>query len=204
MAEQLWTDDELRAALIAYLRILELEANRTPYSPTRLHRELIAGELSGRTLGSVGRRMSNITATLAEAGRPHSVRYKPLSQVGTHVRQRLLALHDELLQGGATADPLVFRARVGALTKGKLSKPRGSRKPGTETASVLRYVRDPKVAAWTLEQAKGICDCCSSPAPFARADGTPFLEVHHVRTLASGGADTPDNTVAVCPNVLSV
>ena len=30
--------------------------------------------------------------------------------------------------------------------------------------------------------------------------GSPYLEVHHVKTLAEGGPDTPNNTVAICPN----
>jgi 5-methylcytosine-specific restriction enzyme A len=31
-------------------------------------------------------------------------------------------------------------------------------------------------------------------------DGTPFLEVHHLRTLADGGSDRVSNAVALCPN----
>lgn len=31
-------------------------------------------------------------------------------------------------------------------------------------------------------------------------DDLPYLEIHHVKTLATGGADTVDNTVAICPN----
>jgi 5-methylcytosine-specific restriction protein A len=31
-------------------------------------------------------------------------------------------------------------------------------------------------------------------------DGTPYLEVHHVKWLALGGSDTVSNAVALCPN----
>ena len=34
---------------------------------------------------------------------------------------------------------------------------------------------------------------------FLNGRGTPYLEVHHVKTLAEGGADTIDNAVALCP-----
>lgn len=30
-------------------------------------------------------------------------------------------------------------------------------------------------------------------------DGTPFLEVHHVRRLADGGSNSVNNAVALCP-----
>lgn len=40
---------------------------------------------------------------------------------------------------------------------------------------------------------------CRMPAPFVRkADGTPYLEVHH--TLAARGEDTGETAVAFCPN----
>lgn len=51
-----------------------------------------------------------------------------------------------------------------------------------------------------MQQATGNCECCNQPAPFNGADGSPFLEVHHVRHLADGGSDTVENAVALCPN----
>lgn len=66
--------------------------------------------------------------------------------------------------------------------------------------SAERFVRDPNVIAWVLEQAIGFCEACGDKAPFQRDDGEPYLEVHHVRPLAEGGPDTVDNAVACCPN----
>jgi 5-methylcytosine-specific restriction protein A len=34
----------------------------------------------------------------------------------------------------------------------------------------------------------------------AGADEELYLEVHHVRSLASGSSDKPSNAVALCPN----
>jgi predicted HNH restriction endonuclease len=33
-----------------------------------------------------------------------------------------------------------------------------------------------------------------------RRNGQPYLEIHHIRPLADGGADHPLNVAAVCPN----
>ncbi|HMP11481.1 HNH endonuclease signature motif containing protein [Hydrogenophaga sp.] len=63
------------------------------------------------------------------------------------------------------------------------------------------FRRNADVIAEVLVRANGICESCHSPAPFLRAaDNTPYLEVHHRITLASGGEDTVENAVALCPN----
>jgi 5-methylcytosine-specific restriction endonuclease McrA len=79
--------------------------------------------------------------------------------------------------------------------------PAGQPKPrAIVIASTTRFERDPNVAAWVLRRAGGRCEHCLSSAPFNRADGTPFLEVHHVVRLADRGSDTTTNTTALCPN----
>ena len=63
------------------------------------------------------------------------------------------------------------------------------------------YKRNPDVIAEVLIRANGICERCSSVAPFIRKkDKTPYLEVHHKQTLAENGDDTVDNSEALCPN----
>jgi hypothetical protein len=108
----------------------------------------------------------------------------------------------------ATADPELLRARV-RVVRAKISgMPRGvlfPPPPGSvggkqTTGSVQRFIRDPNIVAWILEEANGTCEVCKRPAPFQRDNGDQFLEVHHVRTLAEGGPDTVDNTLAACPN----
>jgi len=69
-----------------------------------------------------------------------------------------------------------------------------------ETTTRVFY-RNPDVIVEVLLRANGICEKCKKTAPFYRAaDGTPFLEVHHMKRLADGGEDTVANAVAVCPN----
>lgn len=60
--------------------------------------------------------------------------------------------------------------------------------------------RNQFVAAYTKNRANGICDLCGKPAPFIDKNGDPYLESHHVITLADGGPDVIYNTVAICPN----
>lgn len=63
------------------------------------------------------------------------------------------------------------------------------------------FRRNPDVVAEVLERANGYCEKCTSPAPFLRArDNTPYLEMHHKKTLAQGGEDTVENALALCPN----
>jgi hypothetical protein len=52
-----WTDSELRAAVAAYLEMLQAESTGHEYSKTAANRELRAGPSAARTKGSVEYRM---------------------------------------------------------------------------------------------------------------------------------------------------
>ncbi len=60
--------------------------------------------------------------------------------------------------------------------------------------------RNQFVSEYTKDRANGICDLCGKKAPFKDKNGKPYLESHHVITLADGGPDGIYNTVAICPN----
>lgn len=73
--------------------------------------------------------------------------------------------------------------------------------PRSISRTTTVFERSPHVVAHVLRRAKGRCEQCGQPAPFARkSDGSPYLEVHHIQTLAVGGLDTVANARAVCPN----
>ena len=76
-----------------------------------------------------------------------------------------------------------------------------NKKPELIEVKSFQYKRNPDVIAEVLNRANGVCERCNNNAPFLRKkDNTPFLEVHHIVTLANGGDDTVENTIAVCPN----
>lgn len=78
--------------------------------------------------------------------------------------------------------------------------PRGIRRPSRSKRKVTLVGRNPEVHRWILQRSEGRCELCGEPAPFNKSDGSPFLEIHHVRRLADGGPDIPHNAVALCPN----
>lgn len=101
-----------------------------------------------------------------------------------------------------TSDVHEFEKSIKALWMENItSVPPGNRTPSrSETAISTLIERDPAVAFWVRREANGRCELCTSKAPFLTNDGRPYLEVHHVKELANKGPDTPDNTVALCPN----
>lgn len=81
-----------------------------------------------------------------------------------------------------------------------LARRQGRVNVGKRSAKVTQHQRSPWVAEHAKRRAKGRCDLCQETAPFNKKDGTPFLETHHIEWLVKGGADTVENTAALCPN----
>lgn len=93
-----------------------------------------------------------------------------------------------------------FIAAVNSLLTHHIPKPHGNPRPGKLTRQTVVYERIPEVVAWVLQNSHGCCESCDKEAPFLTSRNRPFLEVHHVISLSSGGADTVENCVALCPN----
>lgn len=75
------------------------------------------------------------------------------------------------------------------------------KKPSMVEVTITVFQRNPDVVAEVLTRTDGICEECKQPAPFLRKkDNSPYLEVHHRIPLASGGDDTVENAIALCPN----
>ncbi len=77
---------------------------------------------------------------------------------------------------------------------------KGESSPSASSDSRTTYPRSEVVKRYALKVADGICQGCESEAPFLDEEGEPFLEVHHMKRRSDGGADHPDNVVALCPN----
>lgn len=200
-----WSDVEIRAAVDAYLDMLNREQGGQRINKAHENRQLRAGVLAARTEGSVEFRMQNISTVLLEMNQPWINGYKPAKNVGANVARKI---RDALDLNAAptsedfepTADEITLEMRAGKLEKQTLVQPpRGILKPQLSSSAGKAFLRDPEVRAWVRQQANGVCEGCDQPAPFEMND-RPFLEVHHVKHLAHGGSDRPSNAVALCPN----
>jgi 5-methylcytosine-specific restriction protein A len=76
----------------------------------------------------------------------------------------------------------------------------GRAKVGVQSTLTKQHQRSIWVAEYAKRRADGHCELCKEPAPFTDKAGKPYLETHHIEWLARGGADTIENTVALCPN----
>ncbi len=79
-------------------------------------------------------------------------------------------------------------------------------KPKKQKSYVYTYIRNPDVVAEALYRANGVCESCHEKAPFNRkSNGTPYLEVHHIKPLSEQDTteenlDVLENVLALCPN----
>lgn len=87
-----WDEEELKAAVDAYLHMLSREQAGEPYSKAAKRRELREGPLSNRSDQSIEYRMRNISAVLNDHGRQTLKGYLPAPNVGVAVSQQIWVL----------------------------------------------------------------------------------------------------------------
>ena len=204
-----WSREEVDVVIGAYFLILENELRGKTNVKAKVLSSLLHGPLANRSEGFIERKMQEISAVLYDQGLPWIEDYKTLPeyQEGYFSEQVRQAADEKKIQeldhaSRPTANPEELDQRTRMLQRRrKVNRPAGNQKPRkVRVEESTRHERDPQVRAWVLEEAKGMCECCEAPAPFACDDGRPYLEVHHVITLAEDGPDTVDNAVALCPN----
>lgn len=198
MKSKPWTDEELRDAVTAYIDMLNKQHAGIAFIKQHYYQKL--SKKHGRTAKSFEYRMENISYVFYLMKKTWLDGLKPAKNIGptnlTKLEQMIAAqLHEECRED-VEFEASVHRER----NNPRLEPPQGNKHPQKSTGVTPYYQRDPKVKAWVLNQAKGICEACRAPAPFLAADGFPYLEVHHLIPLADGGADTITNAVALCPN----
>ena len=108
-------------------------------------------------------------------------------------------LRDEMLDAVESDDDMevldLAQARVRALAAFEPIE-----QVGTSQAQRTLYRRSRAVRDYVLMRAQGSCESCKKPAPFARSDGTPYLEPHHTTRVSDGGLDHPKHVGAICPS----
>lgn len=102
-----------------------------------------------------------------------------------------LTLTDEL--SDSLSDEVVFERAEKKASSGPIE-------PKQQTSNEYRYPGSEEVRRYALRVADDVCQGCRSDAPFTDKSGEPYLEVHHIEPRSSGGADVPDNVIAICAN----
>lgn len=92
MTENDWSEAELRAAVEAYIEMLNLEQSGSDFSKTDFRSRLRAGPLASRTDASIEFRMRNISAVMDGLGRHHIIGYRPAGNVGARIEASLAAI----------------------------------------------------------------------------------------------------------------
>jgi hypothetical protein len=92
-----WSDDELRASIEAYARMLRAEKQGSPLTKRDVVNELM--KVTGRTKGSIEMRLQNISAVLDHHGVTWIEGYKPLSHYPDRLATLIETKYSELLSG---------------------------------------------------------------------------------------------------------
>jgi len=104
---------------------------------------------------------------------------------------RVIETVDEIVATKQVSSIDLLRARAFAAAAPSQAKSVSTRTVFQRSADVRDYV---------LVRSNGMCEGCGTPAPFARKDGAPYLEPHHIRRVSDGGLDDPRFVIALCPN----
>ena len=62
---------------------------------------------------------------------------------------------------------------------------------GASVSETVRRERSRLIADYALRRADGICEGCEEAAPFLRRNGQPYLEVHHIVSIAAAAQIAP-------------
>lgn len=191
-----WSAHEIEATVHAYAEVFAHLKQGETIVKREFYRAL-SQRFGGRKLSAYARRFSNISHILLELGLERMPGLGPQGNMGPRAEFIIKTVIEERGYFGYPTSTLLVPVR--SILAPALAPPPGNPRPYRRQVAVEQTVRDPAVVEWVLTYAAGHCEYCTQPAPFLREDGTPYLEVHHVKWLARGGSDTVHNAVALCP-----
>ena len=193
-----WSNIELTDSINAYLRMQNLLNSNKKIVKKDFYKELSSKH--DRTIKAFEYRMQNISYVLSLHGREWIKGLRPAENVGTNVIKQIEKILSQI-EKRPLEQKIIFESEVQAiLKKNPIEIPTGVIKPKKKETISFTHERSAKNKAWILHNSKGVCEICLKPAPFKTKNGVSYLEVHHVKRLCDGGSDTPQNTVALCPN----
>lgn len=161
----------------------------------KLYLEDIAQDGAGPLSVALDTFLSHIVYIQSKAKGPEA----PLHQVHDEFVELLkgMAVHETVVEN---LDAAVQKSLKSSADERRERLSGANRQPEQVVVLTRAFRRNPDVIAEVLLQAGGTCEGCGQSAPFQRADGRPYLEVHHRRRLADGGEDSVENAIALCPN----
>lgn len=101
--KRIWSDDELRIALDAYLYLLTLDQRGVNLTPTELSALLASIPLPNRNDSSRRYRFRNISYVLSKLDMPYLQAFSPAEKLGTKVEARLI----EIIEAYQTTDHIL-------------------------------------------------------------------------------------------------
>ena len=130
---------------------------------------------------------------------------KTLTKLSSDTAKELLNLFsissETPLDSAKTEEEIIERTRhMSTAELRALAKQLSNQTPKKTTVTTTQVTRNLVIAEYAKRRAEGKCQLCGKAAPFLRKNGEPYLESHHIIWLSEGGADSIDNTVALCPN----
>ncbi|WP_440890175.1 DUF6157 family protein [Vibrio sp. WZ-1] len=193
-----WSEEELRASVAAYLDMKARCDGEERINKKEYYRQL--SSQFGRTEKAFEYRMQNISYVFSLLERDWVPGLKPAKNVGKNTALLIEKFIAEI-ECRDVDERVEFELDVQKhQSDPNQEKPAGDAEPKSTTSTSVVYKRSPEVKAWVLKRAKGRCELCDSEALFKKANGEPYLEVHHVKRLSLGGSDTVENCVALCAN----
>ncbi|MDF2383077.1 HNH endonuclease [Nostoc ellipsosporum NOK] len=173
-------------------------------------RQMLTGKAFHRTLSAYSIRYylehievdfgASAMATALRSVRAHIEYYNALGN-GRLNRIETVCNEIESRQTGPRFEDLIRESEALPNEERRKRLTQAQKQPQVYVVKTIAFRRNPDVVAEVLARANGRCERCGNPAPFSRkSDGSPYLEVHHKETLASGGDDTVANAIALCPN----
>lgn len=136
-------------------------------------------------------------ATLKWANYPRSI-HTPEPKIASLIRELIRSRRSKGLPISDLNDEALATASLDELRAVALMSQRKSVTP--QVRKTIFRARSTAIRLYVLGRAKGVCEGCYSNAPFVTLDGKPYLEAHHIDSLADDGPDHPKKVIALCPN----
>lgn len=119
-----------------------------------------------RTESSFEYRMQNISYVFAEMGRTYISGLLPAKNIGTATAEKIEKLINQA-KGTVYQGIAAYEANIRSVAHAKTTqKPEGTTEPDKHYSTHEKFARDPRVKAWVLNNANGVCECCDAATPF--------------------------------------